>query len=403
MRTSLRSASGIARAGLSRACFRSTGDAGIVRNGGSGNLSWVVLDCAGTGGGVRPRLPAPEFCVAVPASGYASGLSVRVTDCAHRSATWDIPGPCAVAAGGVTALAPLNYAPDQGLLFAEHFDNCVWGCDYAAETGGYGIGAGSSVPVARHIGGDRGGLCRQGGRDARQRAFRDLGLQLRACRERDARRAPRLPAQPRALRLAAALLRRGIPRLSVRRRRRRLRQPGHPRDSPHGQRRRTVLCRAVVPHLHRTRHGERRGLHGRVGRAAGVRGRRRAGRCRCRDGGRHFAVGAGCHPYGRPAACREADARRVAPGADVVRGRGRRKRVPLYVHGDPQRQKLLLDRRRRGTPHGPLRPWRAIASRSNPRPSAPPRAGMSRACACVRAPCCRWPTRRPTPSRRVTA
>ena len=118
----------------------------IVRNGTSGNLPWVVLDCAGTGGGVRPAASGTEFCVAVPAGDYASGLSVRVTDCAHRSATWDIPGPCAVAAGGVKTLAPLNYAPGEDLLFAEHFDNCVWGCDYAAETGGYGVGAGSSVP-----------------------------------------------------------------------------------------------------------------------------------------------------------------------------------------------------------------------------------------------------------------
>jgi len=73
----------------------------IVRNGNSGNLPWVVLDCAGTGGGVRPAASGTEFCVAVPAGDYASGLSVRVTDCAHRSATWEIPGPCAVAAGGV--------------------------------------------------------------------------------------------------------------------------------------------------------------------------------------------------------------------------------------------------------------------------------------------------------------
>lgn len=118
----------------------------IVRNGNSGNLPWVVLDCAGTGGGVRPAASGTEFCVAVPAGYYASGLSVRVTDCAHRSATWEIPGPCAVAAGGVKTLVPLNYAPGEDLLFAEHFDNCVWGCDYAAETGGYGVGAGSSVP-----------------------------------------------------------------------------------------------------------------------------------------------------------------------------------------------------------------------------------------------------------------
>ncbi|MFR7603192.1 MAG: hypothetical protein ACLUYV_05340 [Alistipes shahii] len=48
--------------------------------------------------------------------------------------------------GRVKTLAPLNYAPGEDLLFAEHFDNCVWGCDYAAETGGYGVGAGSSVP-----------------------------------------------------------------------------------------------------------------------------------------------------------------------------------------------------------------------------------------------------------------
>lgn len=111
-----------------------------------GNLPWVVLDCAGTGGGVSLAASGKEFCVAVPEGNYASGLRIRVTDCGHRSATYDIPGPCAVTAGGVKNLAPLDYAPDAGLLFAEHFDNCVWGCDYVGEKSGYGVGAGSSVP-----------------------------------------------------------------------------------------------------------------------------------------------------------------------------------------------------------------------------------------------------------------
>lgn len=118
----------------------------ISRDSDPGNVAWVVLDCAGTGGGVPLTSSGTEFCVAVPEGDYAAGLRIRVTDCDHRSATYDIPGPCTVTAGGVKALASLNYAPDPDLLFAEHFDNCVWGCDYVGETSGYGVGAGSSVP-----------------------------------------------------------------------------------------------------------------------------------------------------------------------------------------------------------------------------------------------------------------
>lgn len=148
----------------------------IVRNGNSGNLPWVVLDCAGTGGGVRPAASGTEFCVAVPAGDYASGLSVRVTDCAHRSATWDIPGPCAVAAGGVKTLAPLNYAPGRRPALRRAFRQLRLGMRLRCGNGRLRCRGRQFRAVAGHIGGDRGGLCRQRGRNARQRAFRDLGL-----------------------------------------------------------------------------------------------------------------------------------------------------------------------------------------------------------------------------------
>ena len=141
----------------------------IVRNGNSGNLPWVVLDCAGTGGGVRPAASGTEFCVAVPAGDYASGLSVRVTDCAHRSATWEIPGPCAVAAGG-----ELRSRRRPALRRA--FRQLRLGVRLRCGNGRLRCRGQQFRAVAGHIGGDRGGLCRQRGRNARQRAFRDLGL-----------------------------------------------------------------------------------------------------------------------------------------------------------------------------------------------------------------------------------
>lgn len=71
----------------------------------------------------------------------------------------------------MTALAPLNYAPDQGLLFAEHFDNCVWGVRLRRGNGGYGVGAGSSVPSPATSAGTEAAYVAQGGRDAGSALF----------------------------------------------------------------------------------------------------------------------------------------------------------------------------------------------------------------------------------------
>ena len=118
----------------------------IVQNDDAQNQSWVVLNCAGAGGGVSLSASGTDFRVAIPEGTYTSGLQIRVTDLAHRCVTYDIPGPCGVVAGSIKTLPTMDYAPDGELLFAEYFDNCVWGCDYVSEKGGYGIGAGSSVP-----------------------------------------------------------------------------------------------------------------------------------------------------------------------------------------------------------------------------------------------------------------
>lgn len=148
----------------------------IVRNGNSGNLPWVVLDCAGTGGGVRAAASGTEFCVAVPAGYYASGLSVRVTDCApplgdlgdsrsvrRRGGRGEDPCAAELRSRAKTCSSPsISTTASGGATTLRKRAVTVSGRQFRA--------------VAGHIGGDRGGLCRQRGRNARQRAFRDLGL-----------------------------------------------------------------------------------------------------------------------------------------------------------------------------------------------------------------------------------
>ncbi len=118
----------------------------------TGNRPWVVLNCAGSGRGVALSAAGTEFAVALPAGTYSSGLQIRVTDTSHRSMSFDF-GANTIVAGQVKSLSPCQYAPDADLLFAEHFDRCVWGADPSTEYGGYGPGSGStSVALGSSLG-----------------------------------------------------------------------------------------------------------------------------------------------------------------------------------------------------------------------------------------------------------
>lgn len=117
------------------------------------NMEWCVLNCADEGEGTPLASTGTMFWIALPVGDYSAGMSVRISDRSHRAATFEIPGPCAIRAGEVKTVSPIHYAPDEKLLFAEYFDNCVWGSDYAAEKGGYGVTAGAAVPNAATMSG----------------------------------------------------------------------------------------------------------------------------------------------------------------------------------------------------------------------------------------------------------
>ena len=105
-------------------------------------LDFAVLNTAGSGGG----LDASDFFIAVPAGKYDSGIEVRVTDSAHHA--------CSVNTGAVTLNAGevkdliADFGTVGDILFEEHFDNCVWGGDIVAGTGGYGPSAGEENPCS---------------------------------------------------------------------------------------------------------------------------------------------------------------------------------------------------------------------------------------------------------------
>ncbi len=112
------------------------------------NEAWCVLNCAAAGEGVALTADGTDFRIVLPAGEYPQGLTIRVSDRDHRAATFDIATPSVIKAGEETALPTLTYAPDPELLFAESFDNCVWGTDCTNDKGGYGVTAGGAVASA---------------------------------------------------------------------------------------------------------------------------------------------------------------------------------------------------------------------------------------------------------------
>lgn len=87
-------------------------------------VDFVNLNCTDGGRGVDISGGETFYLVLAPGS-FPQGLTLTVTDMAHKGQRFDIPA-FDLAAGQVTAFS-FSYAPDEDLLFFEHFDNFVWG------------------------------------------------------------------------------------------------------------------------------------------------------------------------------------------------------------------------------------------------------------------------------------
>lgn len=103
-------------------------------------LDFTVLNTAGSGNG----LEASILYLAIPSGKYDSGIEVRVTDSSHHACTVNT-GAVSLAAGEVKELL-VDFGTVSDILFEEHFDNCAWGGDIIAGTGGYGPSAGEQTP-----------------------------------------------------------------------------------------------------------------------------------------------------------------------------------------------------------------------------------------------------------------
>lgn len=91
-------------------------------------VNFVNLNCTddGAGGsGVALSASGTRFFLLLSKGSYRSGLTLTVTDMAHKGQVFDIPA-FDIAAGEVKSFA-YDYAPAADLLFFEHFDNFVWG------------------------------------------------------------------------------------------------------------------------------------------------------------------------------------------------------------------------------------------------------------------------------------
>lgn len=86
---------------------------------------------------------ASSVTVAVPPGTYAP-LKIRATDTEHHCVEWEIPS-LTLAAGEALSGVEADFSATNDVLWAEHFDGCVWGGDPVGGRGGYGPATGSDT------------------------------------------------------------------------------------------------------------------------------------------------------------------------------------------------------------------------------------------------------------------
>ena len=89
-------------------------------------VNFVNLNCTDGGNGVVLSPAGSTFYLIMAPGNYPDGFTLTLTDMSHKGQVYDIPG-FGLKAGELKSLEPVSYAPDDDLLFFEHFDNFVWG------------------------------------------------------------------------------------------------------------------------------------------------------------------------------------------------------------------------------------------------------------------------------------
>ena len=90
---------------------------------------YIVLLCNDLDGKGVEVNGTRSFYIVVPARRYADGFTVTITDNSHRSCTLRTQGETVVLPGTKVKMKTFVYAPDEDLVFSEHFDSFVYGGD----------------------------------------------------------------------------------------------------------------------------------------------------------------------------------------------------------------------------------------------------------------------------------
>jgi exonuclease III len=88
----------------------------------------TVIECSNNGQGVQLDKAGKAFYVVLPVGNYEKGLKVSFTDRKHHTMSCDTK-PFEIKRGEITAVAPIAYTYPADQLFAENFDNMVFGGD----------------------------------------------------------------------------------------------------------------------------------------------------------------------------------------------------------------------------------------------------------------------------------
>ena len=98
----------------------------VRRTSTAAGVYFTVLECSNGGNGVALTADGKEFYVVLPVGTYEKGLKVTITDRSHHLMSCDTEA-FEIKADAVTEIATIAYKPDENQLFAENFDNFVYG------------------------------------------------------------------------------------------------------------------------------------------------------------------------------------------------------------------------------------------------------------------------------------
>ena len=98
----------------------------VRRTSTAAGVYFTVLECSNGGNGVALTADGKEFYVVLPVGAYEKGLKVTITDRSHHLMSCDTEA-FEIKADAVTEIAAIAYKPDENQLFAENFDNFVYG------------------------------------------------------------------------------------------------------------------------------------------------------------------------------------------------------------------------------------------------------------------------------------